>query len=472
MHSLLTGLADLPSGLVYPLAALLIAGETGLMLGLVLPGEATLLLVGFLAYRGTVQLVPAMALLVVAAVAGDAYAFRSGRRNGPRLRASRLGGWVGEHRWERADRMVTRLGGRAFFGTRWIGFVRTLAPRLAGASGMRYRVFAPWAALGVLTWVIASVLVGYLAGDSYARVSDLLGQATGAVLGLLVLLVAIALVGRWLGRNPDPVRALIARVGRIPTVGALGRWLESGYRRLLERLGPGWTLLLNLVVGIALLFAIGAALAALSALIVRYSGLSHVDGALARWLAAERTPGVTRVAHDALSILRGPVLIGLVAVTATVMGFRTHRWRGDLVTVLGTAGAFLPLIVLSVIAREVAPDPGIRTSFLTSQAAVGTASVATLAWLVTRRLRWGYAVTVWTVAVGLVALLGMARLYVGFDTVSSLTSAVLLGALWAAMFMVAWAGAGAAARPESARSVLGPPAVREPVRPASPDRAR
>jgi undecaprenyl-diphosphatase len=464
VHTLLTALAGLPAGLVYVVAALLIAAETGLMLGLVLPGEATLLLVGFLSYRGTLSLLPAIAVMVVAGVAGDALAFRGGLRGGPRVRASRLGRWVGDERWERADSMVTRLGGRAFFGSRWVAFVRTLAPRLAGGSGMRYRVFAPWSALGVLTWVVASVLLGYVAGDSYARVSELLGQATGAVLGLLVLLVAIALVGRWLGRNPDPVKALISRIGRVPAVGRLVRWADSGYRRLLGRLGAGWTLVLNLVAGTALLFGIGAALAALSSLVVTYSGLTQVDGAMTRWIAAHTAPGVTHAAQDSLSIARGPVLIAIVAVVATVMGFRTRRWHGDLVTVLGTAGAFLPLIVLTFIAREAAPDAGITARFLTTQAAVGTASICTLAWLLTRQLKWGWAVTVWTMAAALIALLGGARLYVGADTVSSLASAVLLGALWALMFMVAWAGAGAASRPAPERTLLGPPAVHDPGR--------
>ena len=94
------------------------------------------------------------------------------------------------------------------------------------------------------------------------------------------------------------------------------------------------------------------------------------------------------------------MLIGLVALTATVMGFRTRRWHADLVTVLGTAGAFLPLVVLAVVAREAAPDAGITAGFVTTQAAVGTASLCTLAWLITRELRWGWSVTVWTLAAG------------------------------------------------------------------------
>ncbi|TBL29169.1 DedA family protein, partial [Verrucosispora sp. SN26_14.1] len=91
MHDLLNSVQSLPPGLIYVVAALVVAAETALLVGLVAPGEATLLLVGFLTYTGTLRLGPALAVMVVAAATGDAVAFRAGRRYGPRLRASRWG---------------------------------------------------------------------------------------------------------------------------------------------------------------------------------------------------------------------------------------------------------------------------------------------------------------------------------------------------------------------------------------------
>ena len=58
MEELLTRLGDLPAVLIYLLAALVVAGETAVIVGLLVPGEATLLLVGFLAYTGTLRLLP------------------------------------------------------------------------------------------------------------------------------------------------------------------------------------------------------------------------------------------------------------------------------------------------------------------------------------------------------------------------------------------------------------------------------
>ncbi|MEJ3744696.1 DedA family protein [Actinomycetes bacterium KLBMP 9797] len=432
MHDLVTLLEQLPPLLIYAAAAALVAAETAVIVGLMLPAEATLVTVGFLAYLGTLRLGPAIAVMIGAALVGDTLAFRSGRRHGPRLRASRVGARVGEERWRKADARVHRLGGRAMLGARWLAFVRTLAPRLAGSAGMPYRKFAPWNAAGVVTWVGASVLVGYLAGESYETVSGYLGKATGAVLALLAAIVAIVLVGRWLGRNPDPARALAARATALPPL----RWLTQRYGLLFfllsMQIGPGWALALNLTAGTLLLFVIALSMAWLVELVVRHSGLSVVDDAIASWLADQRTAGTAHAADIVIKSLNPQVLVLAVAVAAVVLGWRRRAWRGDLVSVVASAGAFVPLVVLAVVERAL-PE-----RFLLTQLAVVTASLCTLAWMVSRRTRWPAAVTAWTVAAIAVLTVTAARVYVGWNTPTQAVTSVLLGALWMAIFMVAW----------------------------------
>jgi membrane protein DedA with SNARE-associated domain len=443
MHMLLTLLEQLPTPLVYLVAALLVAAETGLVIGLVLPGEATLLVVGFLAYTGTLRLAAALPVMIAAALLGDGLAFRSGRRYGPRLRASGLGARIGAERWRRADAMLDRLGGRGVAGARWVAFARTLVPRLAGTAGMPYRRFAPWNLAGVVTFVSTSVLVGYLAGESYERVSGYLGNATGAALVLVLAIVVIVLVGRWLGRNPDPVRALLARAGALPPM----RWLSRRYGVLFflvsTRIGPAWTLLLNLVAGLALLFVTGLALAWLLNAVVRGSGLAIIDAIVAGWIAERRTAGSVDLAVGAISVLRGPFLIVAVALVAAVLGWRTRAWRADLVTVVGSVGAFVPLVVLAAVADLTQPDaradaPGAPVMLFPSQIAVVTAGLCTLAWLLARQARWPMAVASWTVAAVGIVVIGGARLYVGWSSASETVTSVLLGVLWTVVFMVAW----------------------------------
>ncbi|MCX4471109.1 DedA family protein [Micromonospora sp. NBC_01655] len=463
MHDLLNSVRDLPPLLVYLVAAAIVAGETAVIVGLLVPGEATLLLVGFLTYTGALRLGPALLVMIVAAVAGDAVAFRAGRRYGPRLRASGLGARVGPGRWRRADELLERLGGRGVLAARWVAFARTLAPRLAGAAGMSYRRFAPWNLAGVVTWVGGSVLLGNVAGESYETVSRLLGRATGAVLVLLGGVLAVVLVGRWLGRHPDPARALLARVAALPPV----RWLAARYGVLFfllaMRVGPAWTLLINLAAGLALLFAAGLAVAWLLGAAMRWSGLAAVDDAIAGWFTERRTPGTVDVAFTLVSVLRGSTLIALVAVLAAVLAWRQRPWRADLLSVVGSVGAFLPLVVLAVVTDLTAPGRAAsgeqESALFPTQNAVVAASLCTLAWLLSRGARWPVAVAAWTVAAAGVSAIGGARLYLGLS--SGTVTSVLLGSAWTALFMVAWAtrdrAAGGGGGPGAATPEAGPP---------------
>ncbi|GLY20489.1 hypothetical protein Misp04_02210 [Micromonospora sp. NBRC 101691] len=454
MHDLVNLLEHLPAELIYLVAALIVAGETALLIGLVAPGEATLLLVGFLSFTGTLRLGPAMLVMIAAAVLGDSLAYRSGRRYGPRLRASRWGARVGPQRWGRADAMLERLGGRGVFAARWVAFARTLVPRLAGAAGLPYRRFLPWNVGGVVTWVGGSVLVGYLAGESYETVSAYLGRATGAVLVLAGCVLVIVLAGRWLGRNPDPARALFDRALAVPPLS----WVTRRYGILLfllgTRIGATWALLLNVTAGLALLFGAGLVIAWLLGAVVRHSGLASVDTAIAQWFASRRTPGAVDVTLAVVSAFRGPVLIVVVALVAGVLAWRRHTYRADLLGLLGTVGAFVPPVVLAVVADVTAPS---ETLLFPTQVAVVSAGFCTLAWLLARGARWPVAVAWWTGAAVGVAGIGLARLYLGLSSASGAVSSALLGVLWTVVFVVAWATHDRAQRAEAL-----PPAPRPP----------
>lgn len=206
MDGLVETLRGLHPVAVLAVAVLLVMGETAVILGLLFPVEATLLFVGFLAYVGEVPLAPVVALMVAAAVAGDALALRSGRKYGPRVRASRFGRWVGPDRWAKADRVLHRFGGRSAFLARWIPFVRTLLPRLAGGAGIRYRAFAPWNLPGATTAVGSQVVLGYLAGASYQRAAAWAGRLTLGVLAVAMVVAVLAHMAVWLRRRARNAR--------------------------------------------------------------------------------------------------------------------------------------------------------------------------------------------------------------------------------------------------------------------------
>lgn len=441
MHDVVGVLQGLPTGWVYLVSALVVFAETGVLLGLVAPGEATLVLVGFLAFRGTVSLVPVIVLLVVAALAGDSLAFAEGRRVGGRLRESRLGRWVGEKRWARADDLLERRCGRAVLIARYVAFARTLLPRLAAMSAMPYRRFLPWNVLGVVTFVPASVLVGYLAGESYERVSAVLGRATFSVLLLVAMLAVLVVVGRYLGRHPYPVTSFGARLVALPPL----RWAEGRYRAafgwLTARFGLGGAVAVNVGVGMAAMYLFGLALTWAVDRLVRQSGFPLVDQAVANWMLAQRTEPTTSAALMFISVLRGSVLVFVVSVVALVLNWRSRSWRSDFVGVVGTAGAALPLVVLALVADSVpigVGELGLPSSLFPGQITLATASLGMLGWLVGRRSGWAGSVAAWLTVGALVALIATARVYVGWTWPSEALTGVVLGSLWVTVFVIAW----------------------------------
>ncbi|MFE9207536.1 DedA family protein [Micromonospora sp. NPDC007230] len=187
LDSLLDRLDTLPPGYVLLAAAAVLAAEVGLLVGLVLPAATTMLTVGLLARTGRLDLGLALAVTTLAAFAGDQLGYLEGRLLGPRLRRGRLGRWVGERRWQRAETLVAARGGPAVLLGRWTAFVRTLVPRVAGAAGLPYRRFVLFDGLAVAVWVPGTVLLGWAVGEA--------STALPAAAGVLVVAAVAAAVG-------------------------------------------------------------------------------------------------------------------------------------------------------------------------------------------------------------------------------------------------------------------------------------
>lgn len=175
-----------PPWLVYLLVGLVVFAEDALFVGFVLPGETLAVIGGVTASIGHTSLAVVLLVVIGCAIVGDSVGYEIGRVFGPRIIAHRFF----DKRRERLDSardFLGRRGGVAVFLARWTAFLRAVMPALAGLSGMRYRVFLPWNALGGIAWGATVVTAGYLAGRSYQRVETWLGQGAAIVLGVLVV---------------------------------------------------------------------------------------------------------------------------------------------------------------------------------------------------------------------------------------------------------------------------------------------
>jgi membrane-associated protein len=207
MHAILDAISSLPALVAYLIIAALVFGEAAIFIGFIFPGETAVLLGGFLASRGHLNLTALCVLVFLAAVVGDSIGYEVGKHFGPRVMSL---GVLSRHqtRLDSAQRMLRDRGGWAVFAGRFTAFLRAVMPGLAGLSQMRYGKFLVWNALGGLIWGVGFTLVGYFAGASYEKVAGTIGRGSAIVLGAIV----VGLFVVWQARRLTAKRA--ERAGR------------------------------------------------------------------------------------------------------------------------------------------------------------------------------------------------------------------------------------------------------------------
>ena len=182
---------------VYLVCGLLVFGEAALLLGFVIPGETAALVGGALASslgKGHVNLELMLVVIIGCAIVGDTTGYEVGKVLGPWLLERRpLKDNLGVHK---ATQLIARFGGPAVFLGRWVALARAMVPGLSGMSGMRYRTFLLFNALGGIAWGTTFVLVGYAAGASYEKVAKTIGVYSLAVVGVVVVAVAVRIAFR------------------------------------------------------------------------------------------------------------------------------------------------------------------------------------------------------------------------------------------------------------------------------------
>lgn len=183
------------TALTLGLGLVLAFAESGVGLGMIVPGETAVVVLA--ATMGS----PLQALLLGIAVmlgacAGDHVGFLLGRRYGDAFRETRLVRKIGQQHYDRATDVVRRRGGAAIFLTRLVPVVRTVTPAVAGASGLAYRRFLAASLSGSALWATVYVGGGSLAAAVIAVGHDVLGRAAWLVLLLVAAILLPVLVVR------------------------------------------------------------------------------------------------------------------------------------------------------------------------------------------------------------------------------------------------------------------------------------
>lgn len=149
---------------IYGLLFLIVFVETGLVVMPLLPGDSLLFAAGAIAATGGMDPVLLIALLFTAAVLGDTVNYHVGKYIGPKV-------YEHESRFIRRDHLLAtrdffeRHGGKTIIIARFMPFVRTFAPFVAGVGSMEYRRFLTFNVVGAALLVVSFVTLGYFFGN-------------------------------------------------------------------------------------------------------------------------------------------------------------------------------------------------------------------------------------------------------------------------------------------------------------------
>jgi membrane protein DedA with SNARE-associated domain/membrane-associated phospholipid phosphatase len=441
----------------YLLVGILAFLETGAFIGLIAPGETTVLVGGLVAGQGEISLLVLIAITWTCAVLGDVTSYTLGRRlgrgwmvrHGPRLK-------ITEERLSQVERFFQRRGGVTILIGRFIGLVRALAPFIAGTSRMPLRVFLPYDVVGAGAWAATFCVLGYVFWQSFDRLTQYVSRglfAFGTVVAIGVGLYFLVRLRRepelretvkaWLREREDRplMRPLVRLSGPLwrrvlsPAAGGVDATARFGWHRLT----PG-----NLGLELTTLLALGAVGA------FTFFLLGEVQ-------AEQGDPRIDRFAFDVVDPIEFPMLTDVVSVltdlgswpaTATVV-FATAIWATlrtryiEAVTlVTGHALTWAAVHVAKDGYDRVRPIGGLvdvsLAAYPSGHAAYSVAFVACATVLVRAGVGWAVRFAALTVAIAIVVVVALSRVYLRVHYLTDVLGGVAMAvAIWAVVGILA-----------------------------------
>ncbi len=182
---------------VYALLFAIIFVETGVVVMPFLPGDSLLFVVGALCGAGLMSLPLAMVLLVVAAVLGDQTNYSIGRYFGPKVWQWEHSRWFNRRAFEQAHAFYEKYGGVTIILARFMPFIRTFAPFVAGVAEMSRAKFTAYNVIGALLWVVGITLAGFLFGN----IPWVKANLDKIIWALIIVPGLIAIFGAWKARR-------------------------------------------------------------------------------------------------------------------------------------------------------------------------------------------------------------------------------------------------------------------------------
>lgn len=156
------------------LICLIIFSETGLLLGLLLPGDSLLLAAGLFAARGHLPIIWLVPAVIIAAIAGYHVGYWVGEKAGPRIFKRQDGLFFRREYVEKTEKFFKRHGGKTIILARFVPYLRTFTPVVAGVGSMDRRFYNTYNVIGGILWAGGVTMASYWLGNNVPNVDKLI----------------------------------------------------------------------------------------------------------------------------------------------------------------------------------------------------------------------------------------------------------------------------------------------------------
>ncbi|MFM6986469.1 MAG: DedA family protein [Hydrogenophaga sp.] len=189
---------------VYALLFLIIFVETGLVVMPFLPGDSLLFIVGALCGAGLMDWSIAAGLMLAAAILGDQTNYSIGRYFGPKVFQWENSRFFNKNAFNQAHNFYERYGGVTIILARFMPFIRTFAPFVAGVAEMTRSKFTAYNVAGAIIWVIGLTAAGYFFGN----LPWVQAHLSKIIWALIIVPGLIALWGAWRAAQAEKARTV------------------------------------------------------------------------------------------------------------------------------------------------------------------------------------------------------------------------------------------------------------------------
>lgn len=205
-------LIHLITGLGVLAVLIVIYAESGLLIGFFLPGDSLLFTAGFLVSQNilNINIHLFVLLLFLAAVLGDNTGYAFGHRVGRKLFQKKDSRFFHAEHLHKAEEFYDKYGAKTIVLARFVPFVRTFAPIVAGISKMKYRQFMIYNLIGSALWVASFTYIGYYAGDVVEKMGINIEVAAIIIIFLSILPAIIHVL-----KQPEARASLRKQAGKI-----------------------------------------------------------------------------------------------------------------------------------------------------------------------------------------------------------------------------------------------------------------